>query len=162
MRKEMKKKIGLYAVCILIPLAVGGLSAALTMKNMNIYSEVNTPPGSPPPILFPIVWTILYILMGVSSAVVRQSERIDKKSADEGLGFYILSLAFNFVWSILFFNMRRFTFSFLWLCVLLILIILTAVKYKKVSKTAAYLQIPYMLWVAYAGYLNLGITVLNK
>ncbi len=162
MRKEMKKKIGLYAVCILIPLAVGGLSAALTMRNMNIYSEVNTPPGSPPPILFPIVWTILYILMGVSSAVVRQNERIDKKSADEGLGLYILSLAFNFVWSILFFNMRRFTFSFLLLCVLLILIILTAVKYKKVSKTAAYLQIPYMLWVAYAGYLNLGIAVLNK
>ena len=162
MRKETKKKILLFTVAIVIPLAVGGLSALLTAGNMNIYGELVTPPGSPPSALFPIAWTALYILMGVSSGIVWYRQRIDKKSADAGVCFYILSLAFNFVWSILFFNMRLFTFSFVWLCALLLLIVLTAVKYRKVSKTAAYLQIPYILWVAYAGYLNLGISILNK
>ena len=162
MRKETKRKIAIYAVAIIIPLAVGGLSALLTAKNMNIYGELPTPPGSPPSALFPIVWTVLYILMGISSGTVLIRQRIDKNCADSGLGFYALSLAFNFVWSILFFNMRLFVFSFVWLCGLLILIVLTVIKYKKISKTAAYLQIPYILWVAYAGYLNLGISILNK
>ena len=123
MRKETKRKTAIYAIAIILPLAVGGLSALLTAKNMDIYNDIATPPGSPPSIMFPIVWTVLYILMGVSSGVVWIRQRIDKKSADAGLGFYILSLAFNFVWSILFFNMRWFVFSFVWLCVLLILCI---------------------------------------
>ncbi len=162
MRKETKKKILLFAAAIVLPLAVGGFSALLTAGNMNVYDELATPPGSPPSAAFPIVWTVLYILMGVSSGVVWFRQRIDKNSADAGVCFYILSLAFNFVWSILFFNMRLFTFSFIWLCALLLLLVLTVVQYLKVSKTAAYLQIPYILWVAYAGYLNLGISILNK
>ena len=162
MREQTKKKALLYTAAIIIPLAVGGLSALLTMKNMDIYSEINTPPGSPPSVLFPIVWTALYILMGVSSAIILLDRRKDENGADAGLGFYVLSLAFNFVWSILFFNMRSYVFSFVWLCGLFILIVLTVVNYKKVSKTAAYLQIPYLLWVAYAGYLNLAISILNR
>ena len=162
MRAETKKKALLYAVAAAIPLTVGGLSALLTAKNTDIYSELNTPPGSPPSVMFPIVWTALYILMGISSALVCQKGRMDKNSADAGLGFYALSLAFNFVWSILFFNMRAFVFSFIWLCGLLLLIVLTMLKYKKVSEKAAYLQIPYLIWVMYAGYLNLGICILNR
>lgn len=162
MREETKRKAVLYAISVGIPLAVGGLSALLTAKNMDIYSELKTPPGSPPSVMFPIVWTVLYILMGISAALVRQNCRMDKNSADAGLAFYALSLAFNFVWSILFFNMRAFVFSFVWLCGLLLLIALTIIKYKNVSKKAAYLQIPYLIWVIYAGYLNLGISILNK
>ncbi|MBQ3065079.1 MAG: tryptophan-rich sensory protein [Clostridia bacterium] len=161
MTEQTKKKITVYAISIAIPLAVGGLSAYLTKDNMQIYSTVETPPLSPPSILFPIAWTILYILMGISAATVLIDREKDPVSADRGLSRYALSLAFNFVWSILFFNFQNFLFSFVWLLVLLALIIGTILSYHSVSKKAAYLQIPYALWVAFAGYLNFGILYLN-
>jgi len=162
MQKATKQKLKTYAVAIGIPLFIGGLSALLTMKNMQIYEQVQTPPLSPPSILFPIVWTVLYILMGVSSAIIWRNRQRDEPAADKGLLIYAISLFFNFVWSILFFNFRLFLFSFVWLIVLLGQIIGTIVYYKKVSLTAAYLQIPYALWVTFAGYLNAGIWILNK
>ena len=161
MTEQTKKKIPIFAISIAIPLAVGGLSTFLTKDNMQIYSTVKTPPLSPPSILFPIVWTVLYVLMGISAAIVVINQEKDPVSTDSGLSRYALSLAFNFVWSILFFNLQNFLFSFLWLLVLLALIIGTVLCYRSVSKTAAYLQIPYTLWVAFAGYLNFGILYLN-
>lgn len=157
-----KGTIKTYAIAIAIPLAVGILSALLTMGNMDIYSEVITPPLSPPSILFPIVWTILYVLMGVSSGLVWQNREVDKRSADKGLLYYAMSLVFNFLWSIIFFNLRQFLAAFIWLLVLLYLIIRTILSYRKVSLPAALLQIPYALWVTFAGYLNLGIWFLNR
>ena len=158
----MKKQTRIYIISVLVSLGVGVLSALLTRGNMNIYEDVITPPLSPPAFLFPVVWTVLYVLMGISAAMVlttRTSSLVKRKNA---LTVYGLSLFFNFLWSIIFFNLRAFLFSFVWLVVLLALIILTIVKYFKINKTAAYLQIPYAVWVAFAGYLNLGIFILNS
>jgi tryptophan-rich sensory protein len=158
----MKKQTRIYIISVAVSLGVGVLSALLTRGNMNIYEEVITPPLSPPAFLFPVVWTVLYVFMGISAAMVlttRTSSLVKRKNA---LTVYGLSLFFNFFWSIIFFNLRAFLFSFVWLVVLLALIILTIVKYFKINKTAAYLQIPYAVWVAFAGYLNLGIFILNS
>lgn len=160
--ESTKKTVKIYIIAILIPLAVGALSAFLTMNNMNIYEELNTPPLSPPSILFPIVWTALYILMGISSGMVYINRERDSSAYESGICYYAVSLAFNFAWSIVFFNFRWFLFAFIWLLVLLYLIIRTIISYKKVSPLAAYLQIPYAIWVAFAGYLNLGIWFLNR
>lgn len=162
MKQETKQKIWTYGIAIAIPLVVGLLSALLTMNNMQIYQEVKTPPLAPPSILFPIAWTILYVLMGVSSGLIWTMRKADPKQTDTGICYYAVSLAFNFAWSIFFFNLRWFLFSFIWLIALLYLIIRTILAYRKVSPIAAYLQIPYALWVTFAGYLNLGIYILNR
>ena len=157
----MKEKIKTYVISIIIPLAIGGLAAFLTRGNMNIYQEIASPPLSPPAILFPIVWTILYILMGISSAMICASPAlaIKKQSA---MFTYGASLFFNFFWSIIFFNLRLYLFAFIWLLALLFLIVRTIIKYYRIKPLAAYLQIPYAIWVAFAGYLNLGIWLLNR
>ncbi|MBQ8584275.1 MAG: tryptophan-rich sensory protein [Clostridia bacterium] len=158
---KIKDNLASYVIAIAIPLGVGLLAAYLTMENMNIYSKINTPPLSPPALLFPIVWTVLYILMGVSSAMVYNRREAEPIYARRGLGYYAMSLIANFAWSIIFFNVRAFGIAFLWLVLLLYLIIRTILCYFKVSKVAALLQIPYAVWVAFAGYLNLGIIILN-
>lgn len=158
----MWQKIKPYVISILIALGVGALSAYLTRGSMDIYSEVATPPLAPPGFLFPIVWTILYILMGVSSALVWQNRKKDPQAAKTGLWRYGMSLAVNFFWSIIFFNLRAFLFAFIWLLCLLFLIWRTIFYYRKVSPVAAYLQIPYFAWVLFAGYLNFGIYYLNS
>jgi tryptophan-rich sensory protein len=160
MKTQTKRNILIYSVSIAVPLAVGVISALLTMGNMDIYKELDTPPLSPPSVLFPIVWTVLYILMGISCATVWKYRKTDK-NAEKALYYYAASLVFNFVWSILFFNLRLFLPAFIWLLMLLYLIIRTVVCYFKVYRPAAYLQIPYIVWVAFAGYLNLGIRILN-
>lgn len=157
----MFSKLKPYIISILIALAVGGASALLTMGNMNIYSEIRTPPLSPPSILFPIVWTVLYILMGISAAMIYTDKISTKKEKAEALLPYSSSLIVNFAWSIIFFNFRAFFVAFIWLLLLLYLIIKTVIEYKKINPLAAYLQIPYAIWVSFAGYLNLGIWLLN-
>jgi len=162
MQQATAKKIKVYAVSIAIPLAVGILSAFLTMDNMDLYADIEKPPLAPPAILFPIVWTVLYILMGISSGRVWLTREDNTTEVDKAISFYALSLAFNFCWSIIFFNFREFLIAFVWLIVLLYLIIRTIISYKKVSPISAYLQIPYAVWVTLAGYLNLAIWILNK
>lgn len=156
----MKSKFKVYPVAILIPLAVGALSAWITKNSMDIYSTINRPFLSPPSYLFPIVWSVLFILMGISSAIIYLSDAKpdDKRSA---LSIYAVNLAVNFFWSIIFFNMRKYLFSFIWLILLAVTIIAMIGKFKKISKAAAYLQIPYLLWVIFAGYLNIMIYILN-
>lgn len=162
MKKETKSKLTTFIIAIIIPLAIGGFSAFLTKNNMDIYGEINTPPLSPPSFLFPIVWTILYILMGISSAFIWLNRSTNKDAAERGLLYYAVSLFFNFAWSLIFFNFRAYLFAFLWLLIMLVLIILTIVNYKKTVSIAAYLQIPYILWTAFAGYLTLGVFLLNR
>lgn len=157
----MKSKIKPYVVSILIALAVGGLSAFLTRNSMDIYGELITPPLSPPSFLFPIVWSVLYILMGVSAAMIYTDKASLFKERSSAIATYASSLIVNFAWSIIFFNFRAFLLAFIWLLFLLFLIIKTIVAYKKINPTAAYLQIPYAIWVAFAGYLNFGIWLLN-
>lgn len=158
----MWNKIKPYVISLLISLGVGGLSAFLTQSSMDFYETVKRPPLSPPGWLFPVVWTILYILMGISAALVWVKRGEDREAARRGIGRYGASLAVNFLWSILFFNLREFLFAFVWLLLLLLLIGRTLHYYKRVFPTAAYLQIPYFLWVAFAGYLNFGIYLLNS
>jgi len=162
MTDRVRNNIRVYAIAIAIALAVGLFSALLTRGNMQLYDSIRTPPLSPPSILFPIVWTVLYVLMGVSSAMVWNRRKENPQSAKAGLTYYAVSLFFNFAWSIVFFNFRWFLFAFVWLLILLYLIICTIRAYKEVSAVAAYLQIPYVLWVSFAGYLNFAIWLLNR
>ncbi len=155
------ENILVYAISIGIALLVGGLSALVTGGSMGIYEEIITPPLAPPSWLFPVVWTILFILMGISAAMIyndRKASMAQKKSA---LYTYALSLIVNFFWSIIFFNFRAFFFAFIWLVLLLYLIINTILKYYKIKPLAAYLQIPYAIWVSFAGYLTLAIWILK-
>ena len=152
------KKAKPYIFSILLALTVGGLSALATANNMNIYEKINTPLLSPPGWLFPVVWTILYILMGISAAIVFTS---DSPQKDDALFIYAVSLALNFSWSIFFFNMQAFILSFIILVALWLSIIITIIKYYKINKLAAWLQTPYLLWVTFAGYLNFAIILLN-
>ena len=161
MKHETKRRVLVFGVAIAVALAIGGFSAFLTRENMKMYDEINSPPLSPPAFLFPVVWTILYVLMGVSSAFIWLNRTEDKDTADRGLLIYAVSLFFNFVWSLIFFNFKAYLFAFVWLLVMLTLIILTIINYKKVVPLAAYLQIPYAVWVAFAGYLNFGVWLLN-
>lgn len=147
-----------YIISILIALAVGGLSAFLTRGNMNIYDEINIPPLSPPMWLFPVVWGILYILMGISAATVFKSIDSRKGSA---LRIYALQLIVNFFWSLIFFNMRAFGFAVIWLILLIALVVIMTAMFAKINKKAAWLQIPYIIWLLFALYLTFSIFVLN-
>lgn len=155
MKIDWKKLI----ISILIPLAVGGLSALLTMGSMQEFATLNKPPLSPPGWLFPVVWTVLYILMGIASYLVSTSSKPYRSRT--ALTVYAIQLVFNFFWSIIFFNLEWYLFAFIWLVALWILIIITAVLFYRISKPAGYLMIPYILWVTFAAYLNLAIFILN-
>ena len=145
-------------VCLLLPLAVGGLAAFLTRNSMDLFAMVKKPPLSPPGWLFPVVWTILYLLMGFASYLVLVAE----KPGRTAWKFYLAQLAFNFVWPILFFHLQMYLLSFVWLLLLWILILVTILWFTRFSRLAVYLLIPYLLWVTFAGYLNLGIYILNQ
>ena len=141
-----------------ISLGVAGLSALSTMNSMGLYQSLNRPPLSPPGCLFGVVWTILFVLMGLSAYLVWITDSEDKKPA---LRLYGIQLAVNFVWSILFFCLQAYWFAFLWLLLLWVLIIAMIIAFMKVSFPAAMLQIPYLLWVTFAGYLSLFVALLN-
>ncbi len=158
----MLQKLKTYITSILIALGVGGLSALATRGSMGLYETITPPPLAPPPILFPIVWTILFTLMGISAAMIYLTETAPLPQRKSALYTYVLSLIFNFFWSIIFFNGRMFLLSFIWLLILLFLIIRTIMKYYKINPIAAYLQIPYLIWVGFAGYLNFAIWILNR
>ena len=155
-----KSKIKTYAVSLAIALITGGLSALLTNMGMDSYRAAEKPALTPPEIVFPIVWTILFILMGISAARVWLSPGSRQKA--QGLRLYCLQLAFNFTWSILFFNLQAYSFAFIWLIILWLLILLMIISFSKSDKLAAYLQIPYLLWVTFAGYLNFMVWMLNR
>ena len=154
MKFQWKKLV----VCLLLPLAVGGLAAFLTRNSMDLFAIVKKPPLSPPGWLFPVVWTILYLLMGFASYLVLVAE----KPGRTAWKFYLAQLAFNFVWPILFFHLQMYLLSFVWLLLLWILILVTILWFTRSSRLAGYLLIPYLLWVTFAGYLNLGIYILNQ
>lgn len=158
----MWSKIKPYIIAILIPLAVGGLAAFLTRNSMNIYDQLNRPPLTPPGIVFPIVWTILYTLMGISSAMIFLERKSNPMMASMALATYAKQLVLNFFWSIIFFNLQNYLLAFIWLIFLWVSIIKMIYEFYQINKTAAYLQIPYLIWVTFAGYLNLAIYLLNR
>lgn len=143
--------------CIALPIFVGVVASLISRENMLTFDMVIKPKLSPPSWLFPIVWTILYTLMGISSYLVL----ISRENLNSAIKFYLLQLTFNFFWSILFFNFHLYWFSFFWLLILWILILITVFKFYQVSKISAYLMLPYLIWVTFAGYLNLYIAIFN-
>ena len=156
----MKIKIRPLLVALAIPLGVGVLAALLSRGNMDLFDTVRKPPLSPPAWLFPVAWTVLYLLMGLASYRV-YTARAATAQKNRALLFYAAQLAFNFFWPLLFFNLGAFTFAFFWLAAMLALIVVTAVKFYTLDRPAGYLLIPYVIWVLFAGYLNLGIALLN-
>ena len=153
-----------YILSILLALAVGGLASFLTRGEMKLYESgiIRKPPLSPPGWLFGVVWTILYVLMGISAATVYVRRQENPPLATDALTVYGVSLAVNFAWTILFFKCRAFLFAFLWLLLLWGLICAVIVLFKKLRPAAGYLQIPYLLWVTFAGYLNFAVWLLNR
>ena len=150
-----------YALWILAVEAVGALSGWLTREGTRLYSAtVNQPPLSPPGAVFPIVWGILFALMGWSAARVYLAP--PSPAMTRGLALFAVQLALNFFWSIVFFNFQWFGFALLWLAALWALILWMILVFRRVDRLAAWLQVPYLLWVAFAGYLNWGVWVLNR
>ena len=145
---------------LLIPLGVGGLSALLTSGSMDFYETIQKPPLSPPDTVFPIVWTILFLLMGVSAYLVWVERRSRYRLG--ALRVYGVQLAVNFIWPLLFFCARAFLVSLIWIVLLVVLIVVMVVRFHRVRPLAAWLQIPYLLWVGFATYLNFGVWLLNR
>lgn len=157
----MWAKLKPYFISILIALGTGGLSAFLIRDNVYIYSLMRKPPLAPPAILFPIVWTPLYLLMGVSCARIYLLRAAYPDDVFDALLNYTLQLIFNFLWPVIFFNMHTFLFAFIWIVVLWTGLLKMIFKFSRLDTAAAYLQITYFLWVTYAGYLNFMIYLLN-
>lgn len=144
---------------LIISLGVGGLSGLLTKGGMDTFRLLRKPPLSPPGFLFPIVWTILYALMGVSAYLIVESGFPAKGNA---LTAYAIQLAVNFFWSLIFFNQENYLCAFIWLLLLWALVLVMILMFRKISRTAAWLQLPYFLWVTFAAYLSGGIWLLNR
>lgn len=138
---------------------MGFISGFLSGNNSSTqYLSINRPEISPPPSVFPIVWTILYILMGIASYLVYISDSPHKEKA---LVIYFAQLIINFFWSIIFFGFNNYLFAFIWLILLIVMICYTIYLFYKVNKVAAYLLIPYLLWCLFAAYLNYMIVIMN-
>lgn len=138
---------------ILIPLILGGIIGIITSGN---YKYINMPSFAPPKILFPIVWSILYILMGISRYLID-----DLPNNNQALKIYNSQLTVNLLWSFFFFSFKWFFFSFLWIILLIILVIIMIIKFYKLSKSSSLIQIPYLLWIIFACILNYAIYTLN-
>lgn len=143
---------------IVITLLVGSFFTLVIMDSFNIYNTIDKPFLSPNKIVFPIVWSVLYILMGISLYIVSESKYLNK---DKSYLLYILQLLVNSVWPLFFFKFRLFFVSFLIVLLLIYLVIKLILEFYKINKLAAYLQIPYLLWLIFASYLSLGVFLLN-
>lgn len=151
-----EKKWKNLLISIGISLSVGITSAMLTMGGMRAYADMYHPLFSPPGWLFPVVWTILYVFMGIAAFLVYQSKEEDKRL---GLTLYVIQLFLNFVWSIIFFKLKAYFIAFAWLLFLWLFIYLTMKQFRQLNKTAGILMLPYLVWVTFAGYLNLAIAI---
>ena len=156
----MKRNKRLLFICIAIPLIVGGVSALLTQNRMEVFDRVVQPPLSSPAWLFPVVWTILYTLMGISSYLILTSDS-DFQEKEDAIRLYAYQLLVNFLWPTFFFNFGWYLFAFLWLVLLWVLVFLMIRKFFEINRFAAYMNIPYLIWLTFAAYLNLGIWWLN-
>ena len=150
-----------YAVWILLPELVGALSGWLTRNDTQVYEEsIRQPPLSPPSLVFPIVWAILFALMGIAAARVWLSA--PSPDRERGLRLFGTQLGFNFFWSLIFFHFQAFGLALLWLLVLWGLILGTLRAFRRVDRAAGWLLLPYLLWVSFAAYLNAGVWLLNR
>ena len=157
---EMKGNWKTYLYWIALAEGVGALAGWLTRDGTAFYKEfVEKPALAPPAIVFPIVWGILYALMGFGAARVSLTPVSKERSA--GLNLFVWQLTVNFFWSLIFFNLRAYGTALAWLGLLWVLIAWMIFAFRKTDKLASWLQVPYLLWVTFAGYLNWGVWVLN-
>ena len=152
------KTIATLIICILIPIVVGAVSALLTQDAMGSFSLMNKPPFAPPAWLFPIAWTFLYALMGGASFFIYEST---SPARDMGLWIYVVQLAVNFAWSLIFFRLDAYAFAAVWLAALIVLIFALLVNTAKTAPVAMLMLVPYAAWCCFALYLNIGIVILN-
>ena len=153
----MLNKFKTYFKAILIPVLVGGIVGFFISGSID-YNSLEKPFLSPPSITFPIVWTILYILMGISYAILESNSLVNSKINS----IYYLQLFFNALWPIAFFLLKWRLFAFIWIIILAVLIIIMIARFYEKQKTVAWLQVPYLLWALFATYLNFGVYLLNR
>ena len=150
-----------YAFWILLTELVGLLAGLLSRSGTELYrTSILKPALSPPGWLFPVVWSILYLLMAIGAARVSLTKESSARTA--ALRVYGVQLAFNFFWPLLFFNLQAFGGAFVWLVLLWALVGWMTLSFQDLDRAAALLQIPYLLWLAFAGYLNLGVWLLSR
>lgn len=154
-----KKNISTFLVFLLIPIAAGMVSSLLAGNVSATYNNLNQPDLSPPAYVFPIIWTILYILMGISSYLIFRSDSPDKVGV---LKLYFTQLFINFLWSPIFFRFHLYYMGFILLLLLIVLILAMIVQFYKINPLAGILQIPYLLWCCFAAYLSYQIYYLNR
>ncbi len=155
MKKDTRKLI----TCIAVPLATGAVSGFFTRNGMKVFAKLNKPLLSPPGWLFPVVWTILFIMMGIASFLI--ASRPGSRERQKALTLYRIQLAVNFLWPFFFFGAGWYRFAFLWLVLLWGLVYSCLWEFGKLSENAAYLMLPYLVWLSFAGYLNLFIALWN-
>ena len=150
-----------YVFWVVLAEGVGALSGFLTRDGIKAYTQsVSQPPLAPPPWVFPIVWGILFALMGIGAARVYLSAPGPDRR--RGLVLFGAQLLVNFLWSLIFFNLQAFALAFVWLLLLWVLVLLMLLTFRRVDPVAGWLQLPYLLWVSFAGYLTLGVWLLNR
>ena len=150
-------KITIYIKSILLPVLIGALVGLITSGSMD-YTMLQKPPFAPPGAVFPIVWTVLYVLMGVSYGILKTNNQTD----EEIDWIYYIQLAINALWSIIFFTFKWRLFAFIWIILLVVAVISMIRKFYNKNKIAGLLQIPYILWGVFAAYLNFGFYILNR
>lgn len=143
-----------------VPLITGAVSGFLTRSAMQQYGQLNQPPLSPPSAVFPVVWTTLFLLMGISAYLVTMKRSDGLKSYDLPAVYWI-QLIVNFIWPLIFFNLAIYGIALAWLILLIILVIYMIFQFHDITPAAGWLQVPYLLWLIFAGYLNAGIWLLN-
>ncbi len=146
-------------ICILIPIIGGILSGIISLNGFREFNILDKPFLSPPGFLFPIVWTILYFLMGISSYLIYNENHYYSSCC---LKIYVINLFLNFLWTPIFFGLGLRLFAFIWIIILDLVIVYMIICFYKVNKKAAYLQIPYLVWCLFATYLNLSIYLINR
>lgn len=151
------EKAKIYIKSILIPLLLGGIVGFILSGYMN-YDSLNKPSFAPPAILFPIAWTILYALMGLSYGILKSNNLIFGNTNK----LYYSQLFVNLLWSFIFFVFEMRLFAFIWILLLIALVVLMIIDFYKKNKVAGLIQIPYLLWLVFAAILNLSVYLLNK
>lgn len=146
---------------IVISLGGGLLISFLVNNTMYVYDGLKKPIFTPPNIVFPIVWTILYIIMGIAAYRIYMNNKLGKSDFG-GYFYYLISLLINFLWPLIFFGLRLYGISFILIIILLAFVIVTTIKFLKVDKISGFLMIPYILWLSFAAVLNFYIWMLNE
>ena len=160
----MKTKTKQLAICTLLPLATGALSSFLTKDNMIAFRAAIKPALYPPEFVFPIVWTVLFLLMGIASyRIIRAHKKNDTAiyRVRIAIAYYVLQLAVNFLWPLVFFQYQAYWLAFAVLVVLIYIVLRTYYAFSAIDRFAGYYLLPYLVWLVFAGYLNVAVAILN-